>query len=59
MADYTEHDYRVALYFEHYDAGGAFDHLTPSEYQELERQVEQTWEYLKVHGLPAGMDISP
>ena len=49
----TEWDARLAMYWEHYDAGGKFDYIPVDEYERLFAQVDRAREWVQVNGMPA------
>ena len=50
--EFTTSDFRLAIYWEHYEAGGAFDDCTPEEYASLEALVNRVWQWCETHTAP-------
>lgn len=46
----TEGDARLAMFFEHYEAGGAFDYDTPEEVEAWWAQTTTARAYIHDHG---------
>ena len=52
ISGFTTTDFRLATYWEHYEAGGAFDDLTPQEYESFEQHANKVWKWCEEHGHP-------